>query len=408
MDLQTYTSTQKHTESPSKSKRDSILVKGDFDRPLFVIIILLLCFGSVMVFSASYAYAYAQYGDSSYFIRRQLVFAGVGIATMLFVSKLHYKLIHRFAPWIFIISLLLLGLVLIIGTAEDEAKRWLNFKIFSFQPSEIAKFALVLAIAWFAHKYRGRIMQKDGTLRTYWETMLWGTIIPLGFVALTCVLVALEKHLSGTLILFLIGAACVWAAGGKRSIYVVGVLVVLAVVYIVLFQSEFLKSLLVPYQYKRIDMWLHPEDYNVQDDTWQTVQGLYAVGSGGIFGRGIGHSLQKHLFVSQPQNDFIFAIVCEELGFIGAGALVMLYLVFFIRALQIAKRAPDVFSSITVIGIASHVMIQALLNMMVVTAILPNTGISLPFFSYGGSSLFFLLVEMGIVLSISRFTRIQK
>lgn len=155
-------------------------------------------------------------------------------------------------------------------------------------------------------------------------------------------------------------------------------------------------------------MWLNPEAYDIQDDTWQTVQGLIAVGSGGIFGRGIGNSLQKHLFISQPQNDFIFAVLCEELGLVGACALVILYLAFFIRCLQIARRAPDVFSSLTVIGIASHVMIQALLNMMVVTALLPNTGIALPFFSYGGSSLIFLMVEMGIVLSISRFSRIQK
>lgn len=406
MDLQTYTPPKKQTESPFK--KDSILVKGDFDRPLFVIIILLLCFGSVMVFSASYAYAYAQYEDSSYFIRRQLLFAGMGVAAMLAISKFHYKLIHKFTWIIFAGSIVLLMLVLLIGTAEDEAKRWIDLKIFSFQPSEIAKFALVLAIAWLAHKNRAKIMQRDGTLRTYAKSFWWGTVCPMLFVAGTCILVLLENHLSGTIILFCIGIACVWVAGGKKIVFAIGVALVAAVVYIVMFQPDFLESILPSYQYKRIDMWLHPEAYDVQDDTWQTVQGLIAVGSGGIFGRGIGNSLQKHLFVSQPQNDFIFAIVCEELGFIGAAALIVLYVVFFVRALQIAKRAPDVFSSVTVIGIASHVIIQALLNMMVVTAIIPNTGISLPFFSYGGSSLIFLLIEMGIVLSISRFTRIQK
>ena len=406
MDLQPSSQHQKTSESAVK--KDSILVKGDFDRPMFVIIMLLLCFGSVMVFSASYAYAYAQYGDSSYFIRRQLIFAGMGIAAMWGVSKFHYKLFQKYTWWLFAISTLLLIGVLIFGTSEDEAKRWIAIGSLTFQPSEISKIALVLVIAWFAHTFRGKIMQRDGTLKTYWDSFLWSTVYPMGLVAITCGLVLAEKHLSGTLILFGIGAACVWVAGGKRVVYVAGTAFVALVIYILLFQSDLLKSILEDYQYKRIDMWLNPEAYDVQDDTWQTVQGLIAVGSGGIFGRGIGNSLQKHLFVSQPQNDFIFAIVCEELGFIGAAALIVLYLVFFIRALQIAKRAPDVFASVTVVGIASHVMIQALLNMMVVTSIIPNTGISLPFFSYGGSSLIFLLIEMGILLSISRFTRIQK
>lgn len=406
MDIQTSAKQQNNLQSPGK--KDSILVKGDFDRPLFIIIILLLCFGSVMVFSASYAYAYAQHGDSSYFIRKQIGFAVAGVLLMWFVSTIHYKIIHKFSLLVFAGSTFLLFLVLLIGTAEDEAKRWIDLKIFSFQPSEISKFALVLAIAWFAHRFRGKIMQRDGTLPTYLRSFMWGTVFPMAFVGVTCLLVLLENHLSGTIILFCIGVACVWVSGGKKVVFVAGIALIAAAVYILMFQAELLKDILPSYQYKRIDMWLNPEAYDVQDDTWQTVQGLIAVGSGGIFGRGIGNSLQKHLFVSQPQNDFIFAIVCEELGFIGAAALICLYLVFFVRALQIAKRAPDVFASVTVVGIASHVMIQALLNMMVVTSIIPNTGISLPFFSYGGSSLIFLLIEMGIVLSISRFSRIQK
>ena len=405
MDLQTTPQTAPKNES--SAKKSGMLLRGGVDRPMFVIIILLLCFGSVMVFSASYAYAYAQYGNSSYFIRKQLFYAGVGVLAMWGISMLPYELFHKYAVALFAFSTGLLMAVLIIGTSEDEAKRWLDLKIISFQPSEVSKFALVLMIAWFAHKFRANIMKRDGTMNTYWYTFLWGTVYPMLFVGGTCLLVMLENHLSGTIILFCIGAACVWVAGGKRIVYIVGLALVALAIYILLFQPELLKSVLADYQYKRIDMWLNPEAYDVQDDTWQTVQGLIAVGSGGIFGRGIGNSLQKHLFVSQPQNDFIFAIVCEELGFIGASALILLYLVFFVRALQIAKRAPDVFSSVTVIGIASHVMIQALLNMMVVTSILPNTGISLPFFSYGGSSLIFLLIEMGILLSISRYTRVQ-
>ncbi len=406
MDLQTYPA--KKPKSSVAEKLDSILVKGDFDRPLFVIVMLLLCFGSVMVFSASYAYAYSDRGDSSYYIRRQLIFALVGVVGMLGISKIHYKWIQKLTPLIFAGSIGLLLLVLLIGTSEDSAKRWINLGVFSFQPSEIAKFALVLMIAWTAHKFRRRIMERDGTMSTYMRSAVWGTALPMVFVLLTCGLVMLENHLSGTIILLCIGLSVIWAGGGKKSVYIFGCAIILLVVYVLMFQPDYLKDHLPSYQWKRIDMWLNPEAYDVQDDTWQTVQGLIAVGSGGIFGRGIGNSLQKHLFISQPQNDFIFAVLCEELGLVGAVALVVLYMAFFVRALQIARRAPDVFSSLTVIGIASHVIIQALLNMMVVTAIIPNTGIALPFFSYGGSSLIFLMAEMGIVLSISRFSRIQK
>jgi cell division protein FtsW len=222
------------------------------------------------------------------------------------------------------------------------------------------------------------------------------------------VLVLLEKHLSGTIILFGLGLSVMWAGGSKKSFFAILLIAVGLLAAILIFNPEFIESKLEPYQWKRIDMWLNPQDYDTQSDTWQTNQGLIAVGSGGIFGRGIGNSLQKHLFISQPQNDFIFAVLCEELGMIGAYALIVLYMVFFVRCLQIARRAPDVFSALTVIGIASHVIIQALLNMMVVTAIIPNTGIALPFFSYGGSSLLILLGEMGVILSISRFSRIQK
>lgn len=399
---------REEASSSRNGKLSSLLVKSAFDRPLFLLIILLLCYGSVMVFSASYAYAYSRYDNSGYFIQRHMMWVALGIAAMLVVSKLDYKIFRKWTPVIFLGALALLVLVLIIGTAEDEARRWIAIGPLSFQPSEIMKFALVLMIAWLAQKYRSRIMLKDGTIKTYMKSFLWGTVLPMVFVAVACLLVMLENHLSGTIILFAIGVSVIWVGGGKKIVYIFGLAVLAVVIYILYFQPEFLKNFLSDYQYKRIDMWLNPQAYDVQDDTWQTVQGLIAVGSGGIFGRGIGNSLQKHLFVSQPQNDFIFSIICEELGFIGALSLLALYFAFVVRCLQIARRAPDVFSSITVIGIAAHVALQAVLNMMVVTAILPNTGISLPFFSYGGSSLIFLMVEMGIVLSISRFSRIQK
>lgn len=407
MDIQSLKSRETNS-TRSTDKKDSFLVKGSFDRPLFLLIMLLLCFGSVMVFSASYAYAYSRYDNSAYFIQKHLMWVAVGIIAMLVVSKLPYKLFRKWTPVLFGAALLLLILVLVIGTSEDDAKRWLAFGPISFQPSEVMKIALIMMLAWLAQKYRSKIMLKDRTPKTYFKSFWFGTIFPLIFVLVACVLVMLENHLSGTIILFAIGASVIWVGGGKKVVFIAGLAALGVVVYILVFNPEFLKNFLSDYQYKRIDMWLRPEAFDVQDDTWQTVQGLIAVGSGGIFGRGIGNSLQKHLFVSQPQNDFIFSIICEELGFIGALALMVLYFAFVVRCLQIAKRAPDVFTSLTVIGIAAHVALQAILNMMVVTAVLPNTGISLPFFSYGGSSLIFLMIEMGIVLSISRFSRVQK
>jgi cell division protein FtsW len=386
-----------------------MVVKGEFDRPLFVIIILLLCFGSIMVFSASYAYAYSDLDDSSYYIRRQMIFAALGIVAMLGISFISYKLIRKFTMLIYFVSIVLLILVLVIGISDGEAKRWLGYGSATFQPSEVAKFALVLILALFFEKHRRATLMRDYSISTYIKSFSIGTIIPFAIIMISCVLVLAEKHLSGTIILLGLGVAVMWAGGSKKSFFAFLFIAVCIVFALIIFKPDLFKDkLLHGYQWKRIDMWLHPELYDPQSDTWQTDQGLIAVGSGGIWGRGLGNSLQKHLFISQPQNDFIFAVLCEELGLLGAFSLIVLYMVFFVRCLHIARRAPDVFSSLTVVGIASHVLIQALLNMMVVTAMIPNTGISLPFFSYGGSSLLILMCEMGVILSISRYARIQK
>jgi cell division protein FtsW len=204
-----------------------------------------------------------------------------------------------------------------------------------------------------------------------------------------------------------------WVGGANKWLFSIGFFVVIGIIigFVVLCKTspETVKELFPKeYMFKRVDMWLNPEAYDVQSDTWQTVQGKIAVGSGGLFGRGLGKSLQKHLFVSQPQNDFIYSIVCEEFGFIGGVGVIVLYFVFIFRGLHIAKNSRDVFSALTVIGIVGHVGTQALLNIGVVTGLLPNTGITLPFFSAGGSSLIILLAEMGIILTISRRARIDR
>ena len=380
------------------------VVRGQIDRPMLVIILFFLVCGSAMVYSASYAYALSKYGDSAHFIRNQILYAALGLAFMIVVSLLDYKLIKKFTPAVFAVSIFLLLIVLVIGTNDGVAKRWIDLKVVTFQPSEAAKISVVLMLAYYYDKYYRQIHEK----KHYIKTTILGTFIPGIILLFVCVLVFLENHVSGTVIIGLIGLSVIWAGGGKKLWYIIfGIAAVVGIVMLFMFTDKVI-SFLPDYAQKRINMWLHPENFDAQSDTWQTLQGLIAVGSGGLFGRGFGQSLQKQLFVSQPQNDFIFAIICEELGFVGALCIISLYLAFIWRGLYIARRAPDTFSAITAVGITAHVGIQAFLNMMVVTAVLPNTGITLPFFSYGGSSLVILMGEMGILLSISRYSRISK
>ncbi len=383
------------------------VVRGQIDRPMLAIILFFLCIGSAMVYSASYAYAASssKYNyDSAYFIRNQLIYVAMGLTAMVGISFIDYKIIKKFTPIAFGGSLLLLLLVLVIGTSEGEAKRWLDLKVISFQPSEVAKFALVLMLAWYFDKFY-RFIHMRGH---YGLTTLSSTIIPGILLLIVCGLVFAENHVSGTIIIGLIGLATIWAGGGKKIWFIIFLALVVTVIFTLVQFGDKITDFLPDYAQKRIDMWLNPDNYGTQDDMWQTIQGEIAVGSGGLFGRGFGKSLQKHLFVSQPQNDFIFAIICEELGFVGALCIIALYLAFIWRGLTIARRSPDPFAAVTVAGIVAHVGIQAFLNMMVVSTLIPNTGISLPFFSYGGSSLIFLMVEMGIILSISRYSRISK
>ena len=393
-------------------KKIPFLTKAPLDKPMLVIILLLVAFGSIMVFSASYAYAYSRYGDSTYFIKKQLLWVAIGLVAMIAVSHIYYKIIKVFSLPIYGVSLVLLGLVLVIGVAAQSAQRWIYIGPFSLQPSEIMKFALVLAMAWYGDIYKKKIHDRSLPFK---QRTLNSLIKPAFFIVLAAGMIMLENHVSGTLIVCLIGAICLWALGCDKKWFIVLGSCAFALVGIVLLIVWFkdaawnkIDDMIPAYVVKRIDMWLRPENYTLLDDTWQTVQGKYAVGSGGFFGQGFGKSYQKHLFVSQPQNDFIFAIVCEELGFVGAIGLIALYLVFIYRGLMIAHRAPDVYSSIAATGIVGHVGIQAFLNMLVVTGVFPNTGISLPFISDGGSSLVMLMAEMGILLSISRASALEK
>ncbi|MDD4772852.1 MAG: putative peptidoglycan glycosyltransferase FtsW [Eubacteriales bacterium] len=373
---------------------DIVRVRADVDRPMLVIIILLLCFGSIMVFSASYAYALKKYVDSYYFIKRQLLFGSLGLGAMFLAVFFDYRWIKKITLPFFVAITSLLAVTPILAQGGSIARRWIVIPGIGvrFQPSEIMKLALVLFLAWYFERYQKYITDYSDFRRS----SVYGVFMPVGVIAFICLLIALENHFSGMIIMFLIGMIVIFAGGARKIWFAIagagaGVFAALAIT-------------MSDYARQRVDVWLHPENYSAQDEVWQTIQGLIAVGSGGFFGVGLGNSRQKHLFVSEPQNDFIFSIICEELGFVGAVMVILLFIIFIWRGIIIALRAPDTFSSLVVVGIVGKVAVQALLNMAVVTAMIPNTGISLPFFSYGGTALAMLLGEMGIILSISRYS----
>ncbi len=386
-----------HPSGDPVKASDVVRVRGGVDRPMLVIIVFLLCFGSVMVFSASYAYALQKYGDSYYYIKRQLLFLAIGALAMIFtVRLLDYRLIKKFTIPFFLFCTVLLIITPIAGAARGVARRWLIIGSLRFQPSELMKLALILLLAWYFSKYQKFVLN----YRDFRQSSIYGDLIPIMIVGFVCVLIALENHFSCMIIMFLIGMIVIFSAGARKFWFAVagGGAAILAGIAIS-FSS---------YARERVDVWLHPENYSALDETWQTLQGLYAIGSGGWFGVGLGNSRQKHLFVSEPQNDFIFSIICEELGYIGALAVVALFLAFVWRGVVIAMKVPDTYTKLVVIGIVGQIAVQAFLNIAVVTALIPNTGIALPFFSYGGTSLVMLMAEVGVLLSISRYSYEQK
>ena len=356
------------------------------DLPFLVLVLTLVAFGLVMLFSASYAVALYRRGDAYAYIRPQLLYAALGLAAMWLASRVDYHLYHKLAWPVLGVSLVLLTVVLFMPE-YNGCKRWLVIPgVGTLQPSEIAKFAVVLAFAHIISLNASRM----GSFAV--------GVLPFGLVlGAVAVLMLLEPHLSGTLLILGIGAVLMFVGGtALRWFVLAGAGAVCAVAAAVAVMPD-----LVPYAASRLASWLDPFA-DPLGDGHQTIQSLYAIGSGGATGLGLGNSRQKHLFVPEPQNDFIFSIVCEELGFVGALAVVGLFVLLLLRGITLAVRAPDRFGGLLVVGFVVQVAMQAALNIAVVTNTIPNTGISLPFFSSGGTSLMMLLGEMGIVLSVSR------
>ncbi|MBO5945079.1 MAG: FtsW/RodA/SpoVE family cell cycle protein [Clostridia bacterium] len=364
------------------------------DISLIIPVILLAFFGTVMVYSAGYAYAYARYDDALYFVKKQSVWLFLGLSVMTVSTKLNSDIFKKISKPLYCITIILLLLVLIIGFVGNGAKRWISIGPLTIQPSEIAKISLIMMLADYFSKQGERLLSKRRS-----DKFIYGTLIPILIMLLPILLVMLQKHLSCIIILSLIGVSMITVSGTDlRYISAFGVLGMAGIASLALFTD---------YTKERITVWQNPEAYKLTGG-WQTLQGLMAIGSGGVFGVGFGKSVMKYSYVSEPANDMIFAILCEELGLVGALIVLFLFLWLTARGIRLSLRIEDTFKRLVGIGICIKMAIQVLLNVAVVTNSIPNTGISLPFFSYGGSSLVMLFFEMGMLISITKEAVYQK
>ena len=357
--------------------------KGEMDYTLLFLIILVVVIGLIVLLSASAPSGKRIYDDSYYYFKRQLLFVVFGFVGMLMISRLDLEKYIPLVPKGFLICVILLVLVLIpgVGVESNGARRWLNIPFVQLQPSELMKPAIAMYIAYLVHIKLIDLKNAKSNL------------VCAGIIGLVALLLMLETHLSGTIVIVGI-AVCVMIAGGTpmKPLFLGGVVLTLIIVIYLQFDEirmARIHSLFDPFA-------------DAQGSGYQISQSIYAIGSGRIFGLGLGESVQKYSNLPEPYNDFIFSIVCEELGFFGSTIIVLLFVALFLRAMRVAMNAPDTWTSLVCVGIASQLGIQTVLNMGVATSLIPNTGVSLPFFSYGGTSIMTLLFEMGVLLNVSR------
>lgn len=380
-------------KSIKKSRKDK---RGKFNLKLslqgtdvffFVIVLALTAYGLVMVYSASAPSAFYVHNDSTHFFKSQALWSVVGIAAMLFMASINFEYIKKFAFPVYIVSMLLLVAVLIVGEEYNGAQRWLNLGFTTFQPSEFAKIAVVLISAF--------VLSKIDYIDVK-ETM--PNLISVGLLFLIyAFLLIFQPHLSA--IIIVVGALGVMMLVAGIPLRVFAPLAVVGVAAIAVL------SVASPYRMERMMSFTDPFKYK-SDEGYQAVQSLYAIGSGGFSGLGLGRSRQKYLYIPEPQNDFIFSIICEELGFLGAMLVIILFVMLLWRAVKIALNAPDRFSMILVCGLISLTIVQVILNIGVATSSIPPTGIPLPFFSAGGTSFVFQMISMGIILNVSKQPKI--
>ena len=374
-------------------RKPKIKKKTDYyDYSLLAVIILLTCFGLVMLYSTSSYMAELNYGDDMYYFKKQAAISLACIIAALAISQIDYHILTRFTGVIYGVAAVLMLLVKTpLGRSANGARRWLNLGPLSFQPSELAKIAVIVCLSYMIVNM-GR---KIGTLKGF--MMLAGSGGALAFITYV-----FTDNLSTAIIIFGITIGLIFIAHPKVRPFLIaaGILLVVAIVAISFLSATMETS--SSFRLRRILVWLHPEDY-ASGDGYQTIQALYAIGSGGFLGRGLGNSIQKLGSVPEAQNDMIFSIVCEELGLVGAVVLLAMFLFLIYHLVRIAVNSENLFGKVLVMGIAFHISLQVLINVGVVLTIIPNTGASLPFISYGGSAVLFTLAEMGIVLSVNRY-----
>ncbi len=364
---------------PKARKKDG---RGKIDKPFLILTLVILTIGVIMVLSASFARAYYVSGNPTQYFVRQLIFALGGVVLMLCVTRIPASTYRRWAFPLLIVSMLFLVLVPFIGKEANGSRRWIDLGVTTFQPSELAKLAEILAFAVLICKFKGKM-----------ATFKYG-VLPFALIAgAIVVLLLLEPHISASVIIIGIAGIMMFAGGTKYRWFVLVILTVgLAGIVLV---TKF------PYASSRISAWLDPES-DPLDSGFQILQSLYAIGSGGMFGVGLGQGRQKYLYLPEEHNDYIFSVFCEELGFAGAALLLLLFALLIIRGFWLAMRTRTRFGSLVITGITGLLAMQVFLNVGVCTNLLPSTGISLPFFSYGGTALLLQLMEMGIILGISR------
>lgn len=369
---------------------------GMFDYTLLFIVLVLLCFGLVMLYSVSSYEANLKFGDSAYYLKKQLFATVFGIVVMLVTTILNYHIWDKVPVIAYVVSLTLIILVVTpLGFEANGARRWLDVGI-SLQPAEVAKVGMIIFFASVVSKFGKRIQSLKSTLFT----------IALAVPVALCVLFITE-NLSSAIIIFGIVLMMIFVATPNyKEYFLIGAILIGVAAVMVLLVSKGILPESLSYRFSRINAWLNPEQY-ASTTGFQTLQSLYAIGSGDIFGKGLGQSMQKLGFIPEAQNDMIFSIICEELGLFGATAIILLFLIMIWRFLVIANNASDQFGALLVVGVMAHISIQVILNIAVVTNTIPNTGITLPFISYGGSSIVFLLSEIGLVLSVSRGIRLE-
>jgi cell division protein FtsW len=381
-----------HTDINEAKKEMARASNGPMDMPFALLVIFLGCIGLIMMFSASYAWADRQIGNPAYYAMRQAIYILAGFVIMLIISRLNHNYFSRFSILALITAVVLLVAVLFVGSNEADAVRWINFGIFNIQPSEIAKVAVILMFATMISAHPEWLAQKKII------PSLKGIAPFLAVLAVVTVLMARQPHFSGIILILAVGASMLFMGGlAIKWFALVGAVGVGAVTLLITTTD---------YATRRIAIWRDPF-IDPQDGGYQTIQSLYAIGSGGWFGLGLGQSRQKYSYLPEPHNDFVFAIVTEELGLIGALIILTLFFLLICRGYWISLNARDTFGRLLVAGITTRLAIQVFLNVAVVTNLIPVTGISMPFFSYGGSALVIQMVEMGIVLAVSRQMRIH-